>query len=409
MAADGRIQHGDELQMSGRRITILGGGPSSAERRWDILKYCEGTEIWSLNNMYHAFSHIAEKCKRWYELHAWEYLKKWDAGVPDHFEHLAKMGVPVYTTEKLPAIKDQHQIDWSEVFSSLCGLNEGYSDTALKAQNYALGSPSYILAHALWEHDNGNEIEYIQSWGIDTSDERHKQQRQSWSYWCGQAMARGIQLGGSMCDFMREPEMDAGLNGLRERIGDAIEKKIQAAGSTDYVIVTQHTDEPEWCERAAALGMKCRELGIDFYAKNLGPVHDQDHAEAIISAHPFDAVREALDVFNKPVICIDCDDEIIKAPTLPENFNIGLFANPEKSVIGTDMQVCGFFAAAPTDAARKALDEFEPIAKGSCRHRALCAMAGALVGTGALTDITKNVRGCFKINPSKHREKVCYS
>jgi len=409
MVTDGRIHNGDRLQMSGRRITILGGGPSSAERRWNILEYCTDTEIWSLNNMYRAFGHIAEKCSRWFELHAWKYLKTWDAGVPDHFEHLAKLGVTVYTTERLPAIKNQVQIDLVRVFTDLCGTDHGTDTDAIMAQNYFLGSPSLILATALWEHDNGDTIEYIQSYGIDTSDERHKQQRQSWAFWCGQAMARGIKLGGTMCDFMLEPEMDAGLQGLRETIGDAMEGHIQAAGSTDYVIVTQHTDEPEWCERAAELEKKCRGLGIDFYAKNLGPVSNQEHAEAIIKAHPFAAVREALDLFNRPVLCMDCDDEIIKAPTLPEQFHIGLFKNPEKTVMNTDLAAAGYFAVSPTETARKALDDFEPVAKASCRHRALCAIAGALAGTDALTDITKNVRGCFKINPSNHREKVCYS
>ena len=52
--------------MSDRRITILGMGPSASERRWDILRYCEGTEIWTLNNAYQKFGHITGRVARWF-------------------------------------------------------------------------------------------------------------------------------------------------------------------------------------------------------------------------------------------------------------------------------------------------------------------------------------------------------
>jgi hypothetical protein len=205
----------------GRAITILGLGPSAKERRYDILRYIAETEIWTLNNAYHAFSHIESHISRWFEIHSWEYLRSWKAGVPCHFERLEALPCPIYVTEPIPKVRNQHIVPWVKIFSHFTGSPSAPGTAA----NYALGSPSYMLALALYEHDQGDTISYIQSYGIDTSDERHKQQRQSWAYWVSQAHVRGIELGGTMTDFFTECEMDEGLRGLREAIGDAITKK----------------------------------------------------------------------------------------------------------------------------------------------------------------------------------------
>ena len=191
-------------------------GPSAIERRWDIMRYCKDTEIWTLNNAYHTYAHIMPDISRWFELHNWEYLREWKSGVPDHFVQLDALGAKVYTSEPLPKIRNQYVIPWVEVFTHF--VKGG-------ASNYFLGSPSLMLVLALYEHDKGKTIEYIQSWGIDTSDQRHAQQRQSWAYWCAQAHTRGIRLGGTMTEFMREPETDDGLRGLREAIGNRIKEE----------------------------------------------------------------------------------------------------------------------------------------------------------------------------------------
>jgi hypothetical protein len=193
-------------------------GPSSTERRWDILRYCDGAEIWTLNNAYQKFGHITGNVSRWFELHSWKYLKAWDSGVQDHFAKLDTLNVPVYVSEPLPLIRNQILVPWVDVFLRLHRT----------AANYFLGSPSLMMALALYEHDCGATVKEIRSYGIDTSDPQHKQQRQSWSYWCSQAQARGIELGGTAADYMTEPDMDAGLAGLREKIGDEIKKHIKA-------------------------------------------------------------------------------------------------------------------------------------------------------------------------------------
>ncbi len=226
--------------MDKRHITILGMGPTSPQFTPD------GGEVWTLNNAYGHNAAFVPHVTRWFETHSWPALRAeyyglwferlrnlvgafrvgwhekdgmsavWQSAMPrDHFEMLAALDIPVYTSEPLPCIRKQVQVDWVKVFSDLNG----------KAAAYFLGSPSLMLALAIWEHDQGETIESIRSFGIDTSDPRHKQQRQSWAYWCSQAHARGITLNGTMIDFIAEPDTDVGISGLREMIGDAILSK----------------------------------------------------------------------------------------------------------------------------------------------------------------------------------------
>jgi hypothetical protein len=213
----------------GRTITILGMGLSAVERRWDIMRYIEGTEVWSLNNGYLNYSHILPQFSAWFELHEWQYLKVWSEkesgataiGRRDHFHALDSIGCKVYCTEHLPEVRNQERIDWVEVFTAL--QNDG-GKTMLGA-NYFLGSPSLMICLALYQHDKGDTVKEIRSFGIDTNDGQHAQQRASWAYWCAQAHARGIEMTGTALNFMLEAENDKGLIGLREQIGNEIAKK----------------------------------------------------------------------------------------------------------------------------------------------------------------------------------------
>jgi len=198
-----------------RRITILGMGQTASERKHDIARYCEGTEIWGLNNGYCFFPNMSDKWDRFFELHSWDYLRKWNAGngINCHFTELELLCCPIYATCKLPVIENQFFYDTLEICR--------HFDT-----NYFLGSPSLMLMLALYEHDKGSEIEYIQSYGIDTLDELHMQQKTSWAYWLHEATDRGIEIGGTACNFMLEPERDEGLKGLRIAVGKEMEKEI---------------------------------------------------------------------------------------------------------------------------------------------------------------------------------------
>jgi len=197
-----------------RAITILGMGPSAAERRIDIEKYCEGTEIWGLNNGYLTYPHLRGKWNRYFELHNYEYLKNWECGVKCHFSALACLNCDVWRTEPLPLVKSQKCFDHVKLCEHF-------------GTNYSLGSPSLMLMLALYEHDTGEEVSEIRSWGIDTSDPSHSQQRSSWAFWISKAMDRGIKMTGTATKFFSEFENDEGLRGLREITGNKIIEKIK--------------------------------------------------------------------------------------------------------------------------------------------------------------------------------------
>ena len=194
----------------GRQITILGMGPTAYERKIGILDHCIG-EKWSLNNAYVFFEGL--KFDRFFELHKYDYLKTWNPGHSFcHFDQLNKLGCPIYVMEPLPKVRNQVDYNPVEVFR--------HHDC-----NYFLGSPSLMLALALYEHEKGDIIDEIRVWGVDTSDPSHAQQRSSWAYWCGRCMAAGITFSGSGLDYMAEYEKDDGLRGLREAIGDNLHLK----------------------------------------------------------------------------------------------------------------------------------------------------------------------------------------
>lgn len=218
-----------------RRITILGMGPSAHERRHDIARYCEGTEIWSLNNAYGTFPKLA-KAKafaRYFELHSWQYLSKWEAGkttdgkIVDHWGNLEALGCPIVTGQRMPFVTRQELVDWTALgahfHAQLFGRLAVTGDTEThRLALYSMGSPSLMVALALYEHDTGKPVEYIQSWGIDTSDPQHLGQRAAWSFWISQALSRGIEIGGTAAAYMFAHEEDAGLQGLRELITEKV-------------------------------------------------------------------------------------------------------------------------------------------------------------------------------------------
>jgi len=203
----------------GRRITLLGMGESGYTRKHDILRYCEGTEIWGMNNCYNFYPGMQDKWTRYFELHPYNYLKTWDAGanVKCHFSELDKLSCTITVLETLPIIRKQ----------------EGYPLLDMCRQqnkdNYFLGTPSLLLRMALYEHDTkeGGAIEYIQSYGIDQRDGRHAQQRTAWAYWLHSIMDRGIDLGGTSASFMAERDNDIPFNDLKLQIGQVLAKELE--------------------------------------------------------------------------------------------------------------------------------------------------------------------------------------
>ena len=139
-------------------------------------------------------------------------MKNWDPGHNrDHFVELNKLDCPVYCTAPIPVVEKQILFPYIEVFKHF-------------KSNYFLGSPSLMLALAVFEHDMGEEIDEIRVFGVDTSDPSHSQQRQSWTFWLSKITERGIQISGTGADCLAEYEKDDGLRGLREEIGRALLK-----------------------------------------------------------------------------------------------------------------------------------------------------------------------------------------
>ncbi len=417
MASDSRIQGRHKVGMNKRTIAILGMGQSSTERRWDIERYVSNCdEVWGLNNGYLNFSHCLPMFTRWYELHSWAYLKKWSeeksgaraTGAADHFAALNNIGAEVICTDPLPGVAKQTRIDWVKTFRDLWDV-----DGAGIGANYFLGSPSLMLAHAMWEHDQGHVIDFVQTYGIDTNDPTHRQQRASWAYWCSQAHARNIEMKGTALDFMAEPERDGGLVGLREAIGDRMVKVRVAAGHRDFVLATHYTDDEKFRGHAERLQKQADALGIKLHARNLGKVANYGAGVELAYRSVTETVTEALDKHEKAVIWMDCDDQLLAAPTLPHDFDgFGYIDNPEMQFYGNRARPVGsFFAVTPTQHGRRAIEFMQPVEAMTSHHRAVCALVGACEGWRTVTvkNITDHFRGCFEIVPNLHRTQTCYT
>lgn len=185
-----------------RQITILGMGPSGTMRQVDMANHVIG-EVWSLNNAYGKYD---LEFDRWFELHRYTNLVEEYPNDEMHFHRIEELGCPCYRLEPLPIIENQVKYDIVQIFRHF-------------KTNYFLGSPSLMLALALYEHDHGEHIEEIRSWGLDFSDEQHAQQKTSWAFWVRAAIDRNIRISGTAGDFRGEAEVDVGLRGIRENVG----------------------------------------------------------------------------------------------------------------------------------------------------------------------------------------------
>lgn len=192
-----------------RVITILGMGMTALRKADAIEAFTDGTEVWSLNNAYLMFPALRGKFARFFEIHQWQYLRGWNPGTHegqpvDHFAMLDQQGCPVYCAGRLPLVENQVIYPFKEVLEHF-GPSAEFK-----------GSPSWMIALALYEHDNGQKVDELRSYGIDQLDATHVCQRAAWAQWIVRAEQRGIRIGGTAANFRNEPEQDAGLVGLAE-------------------------------------------------------------------------------------------------------------------------------------------------------------------------------------------------
>ncbi len=386
----------------GRTITILGMGPSAAERRADIAKYCAG-EIWSLNNAYLTYPGLRGHFARFFELHRWDYLKDWKpAGANsnlDHFHSLDDLACPVYVSQSIPAVKQQFAYPYKRLFTHFGGVDSVYW----------LGSPSLMMALAIYEHDmaetEDEKIREIRSWGIDTSDARHAQQRQSWAWWTSKAQERGIKLTGTALLYQHEPDNDEGLAGIREIIREQFPAPRESS-TDDFAIITAST--PSYYEKMKRLKGQCESLGMEIHACELSVEEGCNETEVFMSVHPM-LVHSKLKELDRPVMWIDADDEVLNRFELPTGCDVAIIDNPEQQIKWTRLHYSPMAVLYPTEKGRRLAERWVEIYQsglfGNSHQAWNAALQSAENGT-KLTDMTSMVRGCIQINPGLKRPET---
>ncbi len=159
-----------------RQIAICGFAESSRDM---ANKLDPDVEIWSLNRCYTFLN----RWDRWYELHE-EELFSGRTGLreSDYIDLLKGSKVPVYMRHPDTDIPMARQFPMDDMLAS--GLRP-----------YFTTSISYMIAHAIYEHDLGDRIKEIFLYGIDMSAfSEYSYQRPSVEYWCGVAEGRGITI-----------------------------------------------------------------------------------------------------------------------------------------------------------------------------------------------------------------------
>jgi hypothetical protein len=186
-----------------RTVTLLGMG-KSATGNLELIG-----EIWSLNNAYVHFKKL--QFDRMFEIHDLSHARahKPDGKTADHFERLNQLGCPIYMQEPVPEIPLSRRYPLEEV-----ALHFG--------TNYFIGTPSYMLALAIYEGVNRLRV-----YGFDHADHQHHQQRQAWTFWMAKAQDAGIMIDGSH-NWLGEVDIDAEerMNPYRDRAGRAIQKAV---------------------------------------------------------------------------------------------------------------------------------------------------------------------------------------
>ena len=197
-----------------KEVTLLGMGGSS-RGNLEILG-----EVWSLNNAYCKFPGL--KFNRFFELHEYNHaLRTPNAQGHDHFTRLDMLGCPVYMQQPTPRVRLSRPYPLDDV---CCYF----------ATNYFIGSPSYMLALALYEG-----YSHIRTYGFDQIDEEHAQQRSAWTFWLSKAHEMGVRVDGVHA-WLAEVDKDAneGMNAYRDSAMRALKRAVdekRIVGKTVFV------------------------------------------------------------------------------------------------------------------------------------------------------------------------------
>ena len=191
----------------GKSITLLGMGRSSKQN----LELCG--EVWGLNNGYDVYGSI--KFDKFFALHDMSRLTTWHPNPwqNDHITRLDMMGCPIMMQETQKRVRQSRAYP----IGDLCRFF---------STNYFIGSPSYMLALAIYEGAS-----HIRTYGFDHLDAQHAQQRSAWTYWMAQAQNHGVKIDGTNV-WLGEYDIDHGLTGLRAKGFDALTEETWLKGGT---------------------------------------------------------------------------------------------------------------------------------------------------------------------------------
>jgi len=160
-------------------------GFSSLSREW-ANQQPDDVEVWGMNEA-HKF---LKRFTRWYQLHPrnWREHEKghdrqkncFGRGL-EHVLFLQRSPVPVYMRQVFEDIPQSMPYPLQRVIDTF-----GY---------YITSSPSFMLAHAVLEHRDGQAIEEIRLAGIELAlGNEYYHQRPNFEYLCGWARALGIKI-----------------------------------------------------------------------------------------------------------------------------------------------------------------------------------------------------------------------
>ncbi len=176
--------------MGKRKIAIMGAAATKEYAPYDE----KGWEFWSMNNLYLALP--VKYITRWYELHVFEMkssnffgrkvmhrrgaVRYKNQRVGEYLKEIANLDVDVYMRKKWKSVPRSKLFPFKAIMK--------------KYGEYFGCSFAWMIAHALYEHEQGKEIDTIGFYGVELGGLEYFRQRPSTEYFIGKAEGMGIKI-----------------------------------------------------------------------------------------------------------------------------------------------------------------------------------------------------------------------
>jgi|TARA_R100000306_G_scaffold51580_1_gene48576 hypothetical protein len=204
--------------MGGRKVCLV--GYSSYTREWANEQEPD-VEVWGINECHH----FLKQYSRWYQMHprTWKESLAVSKNVelprncwgrdPGHVVFLQSCGVPLYMRQAYSDLPSSIEYPLLEILD--------------RFGHYLTSTPAFSLAHALYEHLEGDEISEIRMAGIELGvGTEYYHQRPCMEYLLGWARGLGIEikLPPKGCSLLSAPlysydtEEDMPVSGLNGKI-----------------------------------------------------------------------------------------------------------------------------------------------------------------------------------------------